>query len=177
MKKARLLLTTVALLFGLLIVFVSLVSTNQVVSFEGSQASNLKLYFGEAILPDHIVYPFVAAADRVLLWASPPQEKIKLQLAYSRIRMEYAQALLLKDEPILANHALTKSQKYVSLSALGYLDYNLDDNELKQEIIRQLETNMTQSREMIKEFSICQRPLVEGLNNNNQALLTQLLSN
>ena len=96
MKKARLFLTAVALLFGLLIVFVSLVSTNQVVSFEGSQASNLKLYFGETILPDHVVYPFVAAADRVLLWASPPQEKIKLQLAYSRIRMEYARLYYLK---------------------------------------------------------------------------------
>lgn len=174
MKKARLTLSASALVFGLFIVFVSLVSTNQVISYEGTQASQKKFYIGETILPDHVAYPFVAVADRLLLAAVPQSEKIHLQLIYSQIRMEYAQALLLKDEPYLSNVALTKSQKYAGLAAMDYFDNQVDDPELKNDVIKNLEDNILQAKKLIKELSPCQTTMAQQLNHNNQALLDQL---
>jgi MFS superfamily sulfate permease-like transporter len=184
MKKIRLSLSVSALIFGLLIVFISLISTNQVISYEGTQASQKKFYIGETILPDHVAYPLVAAADRVLLLAVPQREKIQLQLTYGKIRMEYAQALLLKEEPYLANIALTKSQKYVNLAALQFLeDFNEEIEsadaklvavELKQTIIQELEQNINQAQQLIEQLSPCQTTMAQQLNNNNRVLLQSL---
>ncbi len=184
MKKIRLIVSAGAFVLGLLIVFISLISTNQVISYEGTQASQKKFYIGETILPDHVAYPLVAVADRVLLFVTPQQEKIQLQLTYGKIRMEYAQALLLKEEPYLANVALTKSQKYMSLATLQFLeDFGGEvkqietrpaEDELKQTIIQELEQNIDQAQQLIEQLSPCQTTLAQQLNSNNQALLQSL---
>lgn len=174
MKKMRLTLSAGALVFGLLVVFISLVSTNQVISYEGTQASQKKFYIGENILPDHIVYPLVAAADRLLLLTVSATEKIKLQLTYAQIRMDYAQALLLKGEPYLANIALTKSQKYVGLATLQYLESEEKNSELQLLIAQQLENNINQASKIIEKLSPCQTTMAQQLNDHNQALLETL---
>lgn len=174
MKKFRLLFSAGALSFGLLIVSISLISTNQVISYEGTRASQKKFYVGETILPDHVAYPVVAAADRVLLIAASPLEKINLQLTYSKIRMKYAQALLVKKEPYLANIALTKSQKYINLATLQFLDDFSEDEELKQTIIQELTHNINQSKQLIEQLSPCEITMAQQLNSNNKALLQNL---
>ncbi len=171
MLHLRFILSISALLFGILVVFISLVSTNQVISFEGEQASNLKFYVGEKILPDHVIYPLVAGADRLILIAAPTQEKIKLQLAYSQIRMDYAQALLLKNELVLATNALTKSQKYISLAALQVLDTGFANEELRQEVFEQLKVNIAQAQALLEQLPADRCCLAQQLNINNQALL------
>ncbi len=172
MKKTRFLLSSLALVCGLFIVMVSLISTNQVISFEGPQGSQRKFYLGETILPDHMVYPVVAAADNLLLIFTSAEQKIELKKAYSQIRMEYAQALLAKDELALANNALTKSQKYINQAALEVLA-NEDNTALTQEIQTQLGDNIEQAQDIIQQLPACQRSLAEQLNQSNQALLAQ----
>ena len=60
MKIFNLTLSGVALVCAVLVLAISLLSASKVVSYEGTQASCKKFYLGEKILPDHLLYPFVA---------------------------------------------------------------------------------------------------------------------
>lgn len=177
MKIARLLTSILFFSLGVMVVFISLVSANQVNSYEGTEASRRKFYLGQRILPDHILYPAVAAADRVLLVAAPAQEKIRLKLAYGRIRFAYAQGLLDKGEVQMAQAALTKSQKYHSLAAHQFLsEYQQQSvtNDLRQVTMTQLRQNIEQSQQLILELPPDQRCLADQLNQQNKALLQKL---
>jgi hypothetical protein len=177
MKITRLLASFLFFSLGLMVVFISLVSANQVNSYEGTQASRRKFYLGQRILPDHILYPVVAAADRALLVAAPNHEKIRLKLAYGRIRFAYAQGLLDKGETQMAQAALTKSQKYYSLAAHQLLDENEREpvtDELKKAAIKQIENNIHHSQQLLLELSPDQRCLADQLNQQNKALLQKL---
>ncbi len=173
MKFNRLIVSSSAVFFGILIMAVSLMSANSVVSYEGSLASQKRFYMGEAILPDHVLYPLVAAADRALLWITPAQQKAALQIAYGRIRLDYAKALLMKDELGMAQAALTKSQKYHSLAAekVCQLEYN---EVLIEFIIQALKENLMEVEAIIPQLAPQQRSLPEQLQDHNQALLQKL---
>lgn len=172
-KRLRLLFSSTALIFGALVLLVSLVSASQAVSYEGLFATQKKLYFNESLLPDHVLYPLVAAADRVVLVASSHKQKIKLHLTYSQIRMDYARALLDKDEQEMAVAALTKSQKY--LNQAGTLLQENFDEELNEEIIKELENNIYLSKELVKKIDVRGTDLAIELNENNRLLLERLL--
>ncbi len=177
MKISRIFTSSLFFLSGVMVVLISLVSVNQVNSYEGTQVSKRTFYVGQRILPDHILYPMVAVADRALLIVAPTQEKIKLQLAYGRIRFTYARALLRKGEVEMALAALTKSQKYHSLAAQQFLskfEAEPFPSELKQTTIDHLQQNIEQSKQLTLQFSPDQTSLIDQLNQHNQALLQKL---
>jgi hypothetical protein len=173
MKFTRLILSFAAVIFATLIMAVSLMSANSVVSYEGSLASQKRFYVGETILPDHVLYPLVAVADRALLWITPAQQKAALQIAYGRIRLDYAKALLMKNEPGMAQAALTKSQKYHSLAAEKVCQ--LEDNEVLIDfVIQALKENLTEVENIIPQLPPQQRSLPEQLQDHNRVLLQKL---
>ena len=172
MKKSRLFFSGLALTFGLVVLAMSLVSANQVVSY-GGFASTKSFYLSGKILPDHLAYPLVAAVDRIILVVAPVQEKIKLQLAYCRIRLDYARGLLAKGQSGMAVAALTKSQKYCSLADQQILDHELQ-GDLRRQVIDALAQNIEQTQNLIFEFNPDQRSLAGQLNQHNRVLLDQL---
>lgn len=172
-KKLRLLLSFAALLFGTLVLSVSLISASQAVSYEGLLATQRKLYFNESLLPDHVLYPFVAAADRLLLTVSSRQQKLELQLAFGQIRMDYAYGLFDKGEEDMAIAALTKSQKYLNQAGMQLSDFEFEQD-LSLAVVNALEKNIKQSKEMIKKTEVKGRDLAIQLNESNSLLLNQL---
>lgn len=174
MKKLSFILHSSAVIFGFFILTVSLMAANQVISYEGVSGSQRKFYVGETILPDHVLYPFVAAADRALLAAAPPLQKIELQLAYGQIRLEYAQGLLEKGEQDMAQAALTKSQKYHSLAAQQLCDME-DGQNLRQKTIQYLAFNLEAAEKIITQLEPHKRSLPNQLQQQNRVLLQKLL--
>lgn len=173
MNKLRLAVSITAVLFGFFIMAVSLMAANQVISYEGINASGKKLYFGQTILPDHVMYPAVAAADRIVLLAAPASKKIELQLAYGQIRLDYAQGLLEKGESDMAQAALTKSQKYHSLAAQQLMEIETDEP-LEQKVIRHLDNNIEAAAAILPCLQPHQQPFVNQLQQQNKALLQKL---
>ncbi len=172
-KKIRLLLSSVALLFGVIILSISLISASQAASYEGLLATQKKFYFNDSLLPDHILYPFVAVADNLLMMVSSDQQKLELQLAYGQIRMDYAHGLFNKGEEEMALVALTKSQKYLNQAGMQLIDSEFDE-ELILATVLALEENITQSKELIKKTKVKGREFAIQLNESNKLLLDQL---
>lgn len=173
--KLRLLLCSIALFFGVIVLSVSLISTNHSTAYEGLFASDRKLYFDEAILPDHLLYPFIALADRAFLTLAPADDKIEINLSYSQIRMDYAWGLFLKGEEEQALCALTKSQKYLHW-AVQASQKRASSDDLVQEIKEALKQNINQVEKMIDQTSHQNRDLASSLNDTSKYYLDQLNS-
>lgn len=113
----RILTSAGALLFGLLVVVVSLLSAQPVRSVETVRVPK-QLYLGKEVLPDHLLYPVLMGLDRVRLERSPAGEKPMITVNYAFRRFDTAELLLEKDEPTLAFHTLEKGHVYLQRSAL-----------------------------------------------------------
>jgi len=167
------LLSFAALFIGAVVLSISLISTSQAESYSGVLSTNKKLYFHEALLPDHLLYPFVAIADRAILTLSPSSKKADLELAYGQIRLEYAWGLLEKQENEQALAALTKSQKYFFSACSRMLEQDFVHHE--PEIARQaLELSIAQSELLLKQINLANKDLANQLNHSNQLLLDQI---
>lgn len=111
MKKA--LAQLAFLIFGLVIVAISLFSANVV----HSQGENLEfgrrqLYISDQIMPDHLLYPMVAVLDRLKLETSSSEMKPWIKFIYAQRRADYAEELLKKGYRGLAFSTLSKACKY-----------------------------------------------------------------
>ncbi|MEA2056623.1 MAG: DUF5667 domain-containing protein [Patescibacteria group bacterium] len=165
--------STVGLMIGLLIIAVSLMSANRIVSYSGTRVSCRKFYLSQEILPDHLFYPIIAGFDRVILWLAGNEEKIYLRTDYGQIRYKYAQGLLEKNKKDLALTTLTKSQKYFNIAAHEAI--NLSDSiELKKYVSSSLKENIKLTQEMVFEFTDDKRIIIDDLNNQNQLLVETL---
>ncbi|MBD3250464.1 MAG: hypothetical protein GF381_02770 [Candidatus Pacebacteria bacterium] len=173
MKTIHLTLAGLGLIAGLLILAVSLVSVNQVISYEGTQASCRKFYLGEQVLPDHLLYPVVAGLDRGLLILSPNSKKTKLRVNYGWIRYDYAVSLLKKGNPGLALSSLTKSQKYFYWAAYHLLEEQVPSAQLEY-LINNLELHLQAADMLAQEFTDSQRVTITQMNEQNRVLLSQL---
>lgn len=168
-------LSVSALCFGTLVLSISLISTNLALSSEGALATDRRLYFNEAILPDHLFYPAVAGVDKLLLTLVPEAEKTRLQLAYSQIRLDYAWGLLHKGEQEMAASALGKSQKYINSVAQAVITQPEQyDDEFISEVRQVLAFNLKQSQEVIAQLNCSSREMAIQLNEANTLLLDQL---
>ncbi len=171
--KNRLFISLSAFTLGLLVVAVSLASANQVTSYEGTQVSCRKFYFDKEILPDHVFYPFIAAADRALLELSPVPEQIKLRVKLGQKRYDYAQKLLDRGDSALALSTLTKSQKYFQSAAVLAIDHPVD-RATRTFLKQQIRANIENSQELAARLQPDQAELISNLNNQTQILLEQL---
>jgi hypothetical protein len=77
-----------------------------------------KIYFNRTILPDNLLYPVLAAVDRLELELAGDEEKIALRLDFAYKRREAAKALLREGKPDLAVVTLGKAHQYL-LQASG----------------------------------------------------------
>lgn len=172
-KEIRLLLAGGALAIGLFIVGISLISTGRVISYEGTQATQKKLYFNQAVLPDHLFYPAVALADNALLMVVPANKQVELRLAYGQIRMDYAWGLWDKGEEELAIIALTKSQKYLNQAVTLMIELEML-GEFGKEVELLLASNIEQADCLINQTDLVIKHLAQDLNQANRVLLQQL---
>lgn len=174
-KKIRILFSCFALLFGGLVLSISLISTSQAQSYEGVLATSKKLYFNDKILPDHLLYPAVAAADRVLLTVSPKPKKIELQLSYGQIRLDYAQGLLEKGDKKQALVALTKSQKYFHQAISDLLELESSHSKIDHQSAKEiLAASIIRSESLIKQLDTSEKDFAIRLNLENKILLEKL---
>lgn len=171
--KLRLLLSFTALFFGVIVLTISLVSTNQAESYSEVFGTNKKMYFHQSLLPDHLLYPVVAAADNFLLMIAPQQNKIDLELTYAKIRLEYAWGLLEKKDHEQALATLTKSQKYY-YSACSNMMEQAFNNHSPDQAIKALEFSIQQSDNLLQQINSANKELANQLNNNNQLLLEKI---
>jgi len=176
MKGLRIFLSITALLFGVVVVGTSLSSASQVHSQEETKVSSKTLYFDEEILPDHLLYPFLAASDKARLELATPEDRIYLQLVYGQRRFEYAQSLLKKDNHALAVTTLTKSQKYFNLAAQSSLD-NKFSLQLKKYVLNSLNYHLKAVQESLDNFDPNEKTVIEKLMNESKALKDQLEEN
>jgi len=115
MRYARFILSSLGLLLGGAILFVSMAAgNNKVLSSSGDyhETSRKQFYLGQ-ILPDHVAYPLLMAVDRIKLDTAAPQDRIYLELDYAQHRFTAANALLDEQKTDLALTTFTKAQKYL----------------------------------------------------------------
>lgn len=174
-KKIRILLSSIALLFGGVVLSISLISTSQAKSYEGVLATSKKLYFNDKILPDHLLYPVVATADKILLSVSSESRKVELLFTYGQIRLDYAQGLLEKGDKKQALVALTKSQKYFHQAVSSSIELKSESDSIDFDSERDLlEYSIVQSELLIKQLDIQGKDFAIRLNDDNKVLLNRL---
>jgi hypothetical protein len=129
-------LSLIGLILGVSAVALSLSLASQVSSHESSKLSARELYWGEEILPDHLLYPGMMFMDRVQLDRAEPTERTYMQVVYAGRRLLYAQELLAKGKEELAVTTLTKSQKYLLQAGRDTLNSHADNRELLTYVLK-----------------------------------------
>ncbi len=163
----------ISLVFGVSIFFISLMSASQVSSHGEERSSTRQIYFGKEILPDHLFYPAVMVADRVVLELADEKESVYLKVQYSIDRYEVAERLLEKQDTERAVTALTKSQKYVLSAAHDVLQQPLSDEE-RIYVIAAVKHQSKLSEELSSKLPASDAAVVQQLVEESRALLPSL---
>lgn len=150
MKHFKVIVSVSALLFGVSLVGISLVSASQVQS-RGLDATQKEMYFEDTVLPDHAFYPALMAKDRVVLELAQPERRIQLQVQYAKDRMHAAELLYEKGKPDMALSTATKAQKYVLTAVLEAESMELDKPtlELVHEALREQTDDVIQLQQKL----------------------------
>jgi hypothetical protein len=174
MHFARLFLSSMALVLGVLILAISFSTANTALSSTGIQETSTKqFYMGETILPDHVAYPALMAMDRAKLEMDTPSERIYTQVEYSQRRFEYALALIEKDNLPLAISTLTKSQKYLFQAAEEALATQASPTAVSY-VLKALNYYRDQLIQLKPTFSDAERPTIDQMIEHNQILAERL---
>lgn len=177
MRVARFILSSVALLAGGGILFVSLAAGNsQVFSSTGdTPSSNKQFYISQNILPDHVAYPALMAVDRVKLETAGSSERIYLQIDYAQHRFDAAKTLLEQDpdKAPLALTTLTKSQKYLLNAGLEASQPEVSHS-VKTYVLKSLTYYEKAITEMRPAFNDSEREVLDQLLNEIRMLRDQL---
>lgn len=171
--KTRLLLSIFAFVFAIGILLTSLATASQVSSSGDKPTSSRELYFNKEILPDHMGYPVLMAADRIKLETASSTERIFLELQYSNTRLEMAQQLLRENKKDIAISTLTKSIKYLEQAALEAQQNNSSDS-IKNAIVRAIEYNTKESSKMLYLLPENDRGPIQQLLDANIVIATSL---
>lgn len=118
MKNSQLIISFSAVVFGLVVLGISLVVARPALSFDQELAvSHRQFYIDKEILPDHLAYPLLMAVDRARLEVASPGKRLELQLEYAWRRLETSRQLLIRNKPQLALNTLARSQQYLIQTA------------------------------------------------------------
>jgi len=164
MRVARFILSSLALLVGGGILFVSLAAGNsQVFSSTGDQpTSNKQFYLSQNILPDHVAYPALMAVDRVKLETAGSSERIYLQVDYAQHRFDAAHSLLEQNNAALALTTLTKSQKYLLHAGIEALQPEVSQS-LKMYVLKSLNYYQKAIAGVRSSFNDSEREVIDRL--------------
>lgn len=171
--KTRLLLSSLAFFFAIGILLTSLASATQVNSSGNKSSESRELYFNKEILPDHMLYPALMAADRIKLETATNNDRIFLELQYSNSRLEMSQQLLKENKKELAASTLTKSLKYLEQAALDAQKDHSPDS-VKTLIIRAIDYNNKEVAKMISELPETDKSSIQQLLDENTVIATSL---
>lgn len=124
MQPLKIIISFLGLGIAIFILAVSLVSSTPSVYSAGEQpkTNDKEFYLDGDILPDHVLYPLVMAADKFKLQTASPEQRLNLYITYANLRLDSTEELLNKNNQPLALTTLTKSQKYLIQAAQATLD-------------------------------------------------------
>lgn len=124
MKPLKVFISFLGFAIAVFILAVSLISSTPSVYSAGDQpkTNDKEFYLNGDILPDHVLYPAVMAADKFKLETAHPDQKLTLYVTFANLRLDSAEKLLHKEAQPLAISTLTKSQKYLLQAAQATID-------------------------------------------------------
>ncbi len=169
MHKIRIISSGIALVFGFVVLGVSLISVSQAQSANNDK----QFYVAKQILPDHVAYPMLMAMDRVKLESASPLERLYLKTTYANRRLLYSQQLLEKENKDLAFDTLTKSQRYVQDAALTALDQSMP-LAVKQHTLKTIQFHTSRVIALKDQFGNQHGTGVDKLVSENQMLIDRL---
>lgn len=173
-RKFKVILSSTALIFGCLIVFISLINANPVSSEElNCQNEKRTFYLSKNILPDNLLYPLFRVSDRLKLITADKDEKIFLRVSYGLERLQTAQELLSQNKNKLALVTLSKGHHYLIQATEQYLKQK--PNQL---ITNRLETTLLHQRtvffEIKDEFDDGDRAKIDKIIQENEVYLKKV---
>ena len=174
MKKVNFFTSSIALLFGFFIFGTSLIIASQVQYDNFPKVSERKFYVGERILPDHVFYPFLMAADKIILSTSSGNRKIYVKIRLANDRLYSARMLLKKNQEELALSTMTKSQKYLITAAQDYLGSDTQSDPARKDLLLALNMNKAELERCKGEFKTVETAPIEGLLVESNVLINQL---
>ena len=133
-----------------------------------------KFYFGERILPDHVLYPAVMLVDRGLLVVASGESEIFLRIRLAQDRMIRAQKLLEKGEESLALSTLTKSQKYLILAVQEFMSDTEYSHEVGLALYTALQENTQNLIDAENNFKVVPTDPIGDLVTESQTLLVSV---
>jgi hypothetical protein len=173
--KIRLLLSSIAFVFGSGILLISLfMSASQVSSSGQNSSDDHQLYFNRTILPDHMLYPALMVVDRIQLEAASDYERVFKDIEYAHRRLEYSEELLTLGKPDLALTTLTKAEKYLANAVHDAQAIQAPDS-VMQRIEKAIEYHNKRLKELSPQFtSDADRAVIDRHLSENEALLKSL---
>jgi len=176
MKKVKFVSSTLALLFGFLVFGVSLIMTSQVNLNLGnsSKVSERKFYVGEKILPDHVFYPLLMVADKIILKISFGDRKVYVKIRLAEDRLYSAKMLIEKGQEDLALSTLTKSQKYLITAVQDFLNNDSQSELVRKDLLLALKNNSRELKYCQNDFVFIETTPLGDLLVESKALISQL---
>lgn len=175
MQCKRFLLSTLAVVSGFIIVFISVASSmGEFLPIEKIDATQHQFYFSHTILPDHIAYPLLMVTDKIQLEMTSSPKKLWLEVEYGWRRLDYARKLLEKNKHVLALTAFTKSQKYFLNTAQEVIDINAD-NQTKRVLIKHLTLYLSDAKLVAASFDGADKAVAEHLISEGESLKLRLI--
>jgi len=175
--KTRLLLSTMALTFGVLVVGVSLSTATEVKSLEGSGSlTDRSMYWDRPIGPDHSFYWVLMVNDRVNLETATPEERVRIQINYAHTRLKQGRDLV-SDDPQLAASTLSKGEKYLLHAVNEYFKLDSKPDQLGVKLLEALEYHHQEITTLVHDLPHELRSPLDQLRQENKALQETLAEN
>lgn len=138
LKFKRLTYSLLAIFAGLFILMISLGKTASATALsEDGTSSQKQFYLNEPIKPDHVLYPALAAKERLDFVLLSPEEKTKKQIEIADQRLNDGVSLLEKEQKDLAAVTIIKAEEYLFQAAVDIGRDNLSDDS-RQLVIKAL---------------------------------------
>lgn len=174
----RFILSFISILIGMMIVFFSLfrVSAARAISASAnSSSSELTMYLDQPIRPDHVLYPVVAAKNRLECSILEPAEKIERQLQLANDRLSDAEVLAqFPEKREIALSTLTKAEQYIFDATVQLNQINDPALQKKSQIQATLRNHLQRIQDLESNFSPEQCQGINDIKAKQQALLVSL---
>ncbi len=126
--------------------------SSQVKLHNSPKVSERKFYVGERILPDHVLYPLLMVADKIILNVSSGNRKIYVKIRLADDRLYSAIKLLEKNQESLALSTMTKSQKYLITASQDFLGSKTKSEIVRKDLLIALNDNVLGIEKCQREF-------------------------
>lgn len=148
--------------------------SSQVKLHNSPRLSERKFYVGERILPDHVFYPLLMIADKIILNVSTGNRRIYVKIRLADDRLNSALILLEKNQESLALSTMTKSQKYLITAAQDFLSSKNQSDSVRKDLLIALNENRAELEKRQQEFKNIDASPISDLLIESDALIGQI---